>query len=53
MSCLLLDHICLFFQPLSRRKKRTLFIMVSGDGGGGTAPPRGGTDVLSLALPLF
>lgn len=41
VSCLPLDHACLFFQPLSRRKKRTLFIMVSGDGGGRCSPTQG------------
>lgn len=36
-SCLPLAHTRLLFQQLSRRRKRTLFIMVSGDGnpGGG------------------
>lgn len=47
-SCLALAHACLFLQQLSRRKKRTLFIMVSGDGparcgGRGTAPCVGGS----------
>ena len=52
VSCLPLDHACLFFQPLSRRKKRTLFIMVSGDGdGGGRHNPIHGRDRRALPGP--
>ena len=53
-SCLPLAHTRLLFQQLSRRRKRTLFIMVSGDGnpgGGAGVWPRPGTG--TVLFPSF